>query len=104
MLMDEVLKSIKLPQKETLFISPPKKTYLVYHIEKQRRGADEQNLVSEYDITLEVYSALIDQGAEEQIGSVLDSFSVEHTKAERSWIASQGLFMTAFYFTLTEKE
>ena len=88
---------------ETQFISPPRKTYAVYHDSFTRRGADGVNLLKEHSITIEVYSEFPDPEAEARIEAVLDKYGIEYDKADRYWIQAEQLYQVVYTFDYIEK-
>lgn len=89
--------------KETMFIKPPKETYAVYHDSFERRGADNYNLLTEHDYTVELYSTKPDPGAENKIEQMLDIYGIEFEKDERYWIQEEQLYQVIYTFNFIEK-
>lgn len=89
--------------KETKFLKPPRETYAVYHDSFERRGADNSNLITEHDYTIELYSTKPDQGAEFKIEQMLDNNGLEFDKDERYWIPEEQLYQVIYTFTFIEK-
>lgn len=87
---------------EVSFKSPPPTPYIIILTTENVRGADTKNLISNRDITLELYSMKIDKEAEENIESLLNEKSIEYTK-DRTWIDSERYYQTLYDFNLLEK-
>ena len=104
MLLDRILADIGLPNKETQWKSPPKGDYLIYQDSVTRSGADEKNFISHHSPFLEFYSSSQDREAKEKIESVLDFYALEWERGETSWLQTEQLYMTAYYFDYYEKE
>lgn len=90
--------------RETRFLQPPKETYAVYNQSIRRRGADNLNLISEYDISIEVYEYAPDPKAEASIEAQLDNIGQQYEKAERYWIESEQLYQVIYNFSYMKKE
>lgn len=99
----ELLDPIGLEVADTCFKNPTKLPYIVVTESKQVGGADLKNMLADRDITIELYSAKIDNLNESKIEEILDSIPAEYTKNERAWIDQDKFYMTAYYFNLYER-
>lgn len=102
-MIEEILKPTGLPYKESRFLTPPKTTYAVYSDAIDRRGGDNINLLSQHDITLELYEYSKDPDAEKAIEDRLDELGIEYTKDPRYWIQEEQLYQVVYDFTYYEK-
>lgn len=89
--------------KETRFLKPPKSTYAVYMDSYERRGADNLNLITDHDYTIELYSYKADPEAEARIENVLDTLGIEYDKESRYWIHEEQLYQVVYSFNYIEK-
>lgn len=99
----ELLEPIRIPVTETCFKNPPSLPYIVFTESKEVGGADLRNMIADRDITIEFYSAKIDNLNESKIEGILNSNAIEFQKGERTWIDQDKFFMTPFYFSLKER-
>lgn len=102
-MVKEILDVTGLPYKESRFLTPPKTTYAVYHDAINRRGGDNINLISQHDVTIELYSHKVDPVAETKLESTLDALGIEYDKQPRYWIQEEQLFQTVYDFTYYQK-
>lgn len=80
-------------------VQPP---YAVYYINQEtHRGADEENLITEPEIIIELYTKDKDFALEKQIDKLLSC--VEFTKDE-GWIESEQMLQIVYRFTQILKE
>ncbi len=89
--------------KETRFLKPPRSTYAVYMDSFERRGADNMNLLTEHDCTIELYAYAPDPEAEKRLEKALDDFGIAFTKQERYWHNEEQLYQTIYEFNYIEK-
>lgn len=68
-----------------------------------RRGGDSINLLSQHDITLELYEYSKDPDAEKAIEDRLDELGIEYTKDPRYWIQEEQLYQVVYDFTYYQK-
>lgn len=99
----ELLGPIGIPITETCFKNPPSLPYIVFTESKQVGGSDFKNMIADRDITIEFYSAKIDNLNESSIEEILNSNAIEFQKGERTWIDQDKFFMTPYYFVLKER-
>ena len=102
-MIDEILKPTGLPYTESRFLKPPNTSYVVYHDAIERRGGDNINLVSQHDVTLELYEYEKDLEAEKAIEESLDAHGIEYEKQARYWIAEEKLYQVVYDFTYYQK-
>lgn len=89
--------------KETRFIKPPKTTYAVYLSEISRYGADNANLITEHNDTIEIYSYAPDPEAEKRTEDALDARGIPYEKESRYWLQEEQLYQTIYTYTYIEK-
>ena len=102
-MVNKILTATGLPYKESRFLKPPTTSYVVYNDSIERRGGDNINLVSQHDVSIELYEYSKDPEAEKAIEDQLDAEGIEYTKAPRYWIQSEQLFQVVYDFTYYEK-
>lgn len=90
--------------RETRFLTPPGGTYAIYNDSVRRRGADNLNLLTEHDTTIEVYEYAPDPEAEAKIEAQLETIGIEYDKAERYWINEEQLYQVIYNFSYLIKE
>ena len=89
--------------KETRFLKPPRETYAIYNDSIERRGADNLNLVTEHEVTIELYEYAPDPEAEARIEAEFDSRAIEYVKQSRYWIYNEQLYQVIYEFGYIEK-
>ena len=102
-MINEILKPTGLPYKESRFLKPPTKSYVVYNDSIDRRGGDNINLVSQHNITLELDEYEKDLEAEKAIEDSLDANGIEYEKQSRYWIAEEKIYQVVYDFTYIQK-
>lgn len=102
-MVEEILTTAGIPNKETRFIYPPSETYAVWLDYVTRRGADNALLIAEHSITIEVYAKKIDKVAESNIEAVFAARAIPYEKSEHIWIESEQLFEVVYTFDYIEK-
>lgn len=102
-MVTDILKATGLPFRESRFLSPPNSTYAIYSDSLDRRGADTINLLTQHDITIEVYEYSPDKNAEKSIEDELDRRSIEYTKMPRFFIQEEQLYQVVYDFTYFSK-
>lgn len=90
--------------KETRFLKPPSTTYAIYNDSRTCRGADGLNLLTEHEITIELYEYSPDPGAEKRIEDQLDALGVEYSRQDRYWIQEEQLYQVVYDFGYVEKK
>ena len=90
--------------KETRFLKPPKVTYAIYGDYQERRGADNINLLTDHDITIELYEYTPDPDAESRIEAQFDKLGIEFDKQPRYWIQEEQLYQVIYEFSYIEKK
>lgn len=89
--------------KETRFLKPPSTTYAIYNDSYDRRGADDLNLLTEHDVTIELYEYSPDPEAEKRIEDQCDALDVEYTRQDRYWIQEEQLYQVIYEFSYIKK-
>lgn len=102
-MVKEILDVTGLPYKESRFLKPPSKTYAIYHDAINRRGGDNINLLSQHDVTIELYEYEPDPESEALIEKTLDALGIEYDKQPRYWIQDQQLHQVVYDFTYHQK-
>lgn len=90
--------------RETRFLTPPSETYAVYNDSIIRRGADNVNLLTEHDVTIELYQYSPDPDSEERIEAQFDSIGQVYEKQERYWLNDEQLYQVIYNFSYLIKE
>lgn len=90
--------------KETRFLKPPRTTYAVYSDARSVHGADNLNLITNHDYTIEVYEYVPDPEAENRIEAQFDAYGIEYTKQPRYWIHEEQLHQVIYEFEHIEKK
>lgn len=98
-----ILKATRLPYKESRFLSPPKSTYAIYNDAIERRGGDNVNLLSQHNISLELYEYEPDPMSEKAIENQLDALGIEFVKQPRFWIQAEQIYQVVYDFSYIEK-
>ena len=102
-MVKEILDVTGIPYRETRFLTPPKTTYAVYMDAVDRRGGDNINLISQHDVTIELYEYKPDPNAERLIETTLDALGIEYTKQPRYFIQEEQLYQVVYDFTFIQK-
>lgn len=102
-MVNKILQPTGIPFKESRFLKPPKTTYAVYNDAVDRRGGDSINLLSQHDITLEVYEYSKDPEVEKAIEDRLDELGIEYSKLPRYWLSEEQLYQVVYDFTYYKK-
>lgn len=84
------------------FIKPPVLPYLTVTEQNSTGGADYKNCLVNRQIGIELYSAKIDQTAEQTVENLLNKKSIEFKK-DRIWIDTDSFYQTTYDFNLVEK-
>ena len=90
--------------KETRFLKPPSITYAIYGDYQVHRGADDINLLTDHDITIELYEYKPDPDAERRIEAQFDKLGIEFEKQARYWIQEEQLYQVVYEFSYIEKK
>lgn len=102
-MLNKILDPVGIPYNETMFLTPPGSTYAVYHDEIDRRGGDNINLLSQHDVSIELYEYDVDYEVEALIEEQFDLLGVEYVKQPRTYIASEQLYQVVYDFTYYQK-
>ena len=90
---------------ETLFHSPPQRTFVVFHRDTDMDGADDTCEIADISVRLELYALnQPDTAAEQRLETTLKSRGIHYRKYERTWIQSERYFETSYEFNYIEKE
>lgn len=89
--------------RETRFLKSPTETYAVYFDSVLRRGADNLNMITEHETTIELYEYAPDSDAEARIEAQFDAIGQRYTKGERTWIDEEQLYQIVYSFFYIEK-
>ena len=102
-MVDKILKPTGIPYKESRFLKPPKRTYAVFNDSVKRYGADNINLITQHDTTIELYEYEKDPESEALIEAQFNALGVEYEKQARYWIQEEQLYQVVYEFSYTEK-
>jgi len=102
--VNKILEATGIPYKESRFLKPPKTTYAIFNDAISRRGGDNINLLSQHDITIELYEYEKDPEAEKKIEDQLDANGIEYEKQPRYWLQEEQLYQVVYDFTYHQKE
>ena len=103
-MVNKILSATGIPYKETRFLKPPKTTYAIFNDAINRRGGDGINLLSQHDVTIELYEYEKDPEAEKKIEDQLDANGLEYDKQARYWLQEEQLYQVVYDFTYYQKE
>lgn len=103
-MVNKILKATGIPYKETRFLKPPTTTYAIYNDSVYRRGGDNINLLSQHDVSIELYEYAKDPEAEKKIEDQFDANGIEYTKQTRYWLQEEQLYQVVYDFTYHLKE
>ena len=107
MLIDDILQGAGFEKnktyRETRFITPPKSSYVIFNASYDRRGADNMNLLKDYDATFELYSSKPDETSEVNIEKQFDLKGIAYLKQERYYIQTEQLYQVIYEFSFIEK-
>ena len=103
-MVNKILEVTGIPYKETRFLKPPKTTYAIYNDSVYRRGGDNINLLSQHDVSIELYEYEKDPEAEKKIEDQFDANGIEYTKQTRYWLQEEQLYQVVYDFTYHLKE
>lgn len=103
-MVNKILEATGIPYKESRFLKPPKTTYAIFNDAIYRRGGDDINLLSQHDITIELYEYEKDPEAEKKIEDQLDANGIEYEKQPRYWLQEEQLYQVVYDFTYYQKE
>lgn len=102
-MVNKILTATGLPYKESRFLKPPSKTYAIFNDSINRRGGDSINLISQHDVTVELYEYAPDPKAEKALENQLDLYGIEYDKASRYWIQEEQIYQVVYDFSYYEK-
>ena len=102
-MVNEILTATGLPYKESRFLKPPTTTYAIFNDSVDRRGGDYINLLSQHDVSIELYEYAPDPDAEKAIEDQLDMRGIEYSKESRYWLQVEQLYQVVYDFTYIQK-
>lgn len=102
-MVDKILNATGIPYKESRYLKPPTTTYAVYMDAITRRGADNLNMITQHDVTIELYEYEKDPESEALLESQFDALGIEYYKESRYWIQEEQLYQVVYEFSFTEK-
>jgi hypothetical protein len=102
-MIEEILSELNIKFQETRFLVPPKETYIVYHDERQYRGADDHPDLIAHTITIELFAYQKDRVSEAAIESALYRRGFSFRKSDRDYLKPENMFVTVFTFDYLEK-
>lgn len=103
-MVKDILEAVGLSYKKSRFLKPPNSIYAVYTDDSSGRGSDEKNLLTEHNITIEVYSKKINEEMEIKIENELDERGIEYKKQDWYYIESEQLFQLIYEFSYIKKK
>ncbi|MBU3153502.1 hypothetical protein [Clostridium estertheticum] len=95
------LETISIKVAEERFLKPPPLPYIIFMEGALVSGADDKNCIVDRDVSIELYSKLVDHESEAQIESLLNEKSIKYKK-DRMWIDSETMFETTYDFNFVE--
>ena len=96
------LETISTKVAEERFLKPPALPYIIFMESTDITGADSKNCISNKDISIELYSTVVDHASETLIENLLNEKSINY-KRDRIWIDTEMMFETIYDFNLVEK-
>lgn len=102
-MVKNILDATGIPYEETRFFTPPKTTYAIYNESIERRGGDNVNLISQHDVTIELYEHTPDPKTEKILESTLDALGIEYEKQPRYFIQEEQIYQVVYDFTYHQK-
>ncbi|MBS6503583.1 MAG: hypothetical protein KH415_18555 [Clostridium sp.] len=99
----ELLKMTGLEVAETSFLKAPSLPFIIFLQDVEEAGADIKNNIIERNVTVEFYSARINNEKEKVIEDLLREKLIKFKK-DRVYVDSQSFFETTYTFSLYEKE
>lgn len=103
MVIDDILKSVGVPYKETMFQRTPAGDYIVYNIEVDADGSDDENCIFTNAATLEVYEEKSNPKLETAIEARLNATGLKWSKQSRYWIQEAQRYQVIYEFTWITK-
>lgn len=103
-MVSKLLEELGIPFRETRFTKAPSVTYAVYHDSLTRRGADDKNMVTDHDYSIELYEYAPDPETEAKLEQILDDHAISYEKQERYWLQTEQIYQLIYEFEYTNKE
>lgn len=102
-MINEILKPTGAPFKETMFSRAPDGDYIVYHIEVDADGSDDENCIFTNSVTLEVYEKKPNPKLEAGLEAQLNARGLKYSKQSRYWISEAQRYQVIYEFTYITK-
>lgn len=99
----EILTTVGLPFRETLFHREPAGDYIVYHDDVDADGPDGFNRIFTHSVTVELYALAPNQEAEAAIEAGLNMWGFRWSKQSRVWVEGAQRYQTVYEFTHISK-
>lgn len=102
-MIDEILKPVGLPYRETQFIRSPAGDYIVYHDDVDTDGPDGFTRIFTHNLTVELYTLEPNPGEEAALEAQLNLWGFHWSKQPRLWVEGAQRYQTIYEFTLVTK-
>ena len=102
-MVDKILNGI-VPYKEVRYLQPPREAYAVYFDDVDHYGADYLIALENHSVRIELYTSTIEPAIEASIQIRLEDLNIEYNVGERTWLNSEQLYMTVYYFDYIKKK
>ena len=103
-MVNEILKASGVPFRETQWVGrPPETTYAIYMDDVNVDGADDVNLISQHDITIELYESKADPKIEKALENQFNVRGIKWTKQSRYWLTESQRYQVIYEFSYIEK-
>lgn len=102
-MIEEILKAVGLPYRETQFPRSPAGDYIVYHDDVEADGPDGYNRIFTHAITVELYTLEPNPEAETALEVSLNLRGIHWTKQSPLWVEGAQRYQTIYEFTHTVK-
>lgn len=103
-MINEILTASGIQFRHSRFLKPPSGTYAVWTDDIDTDGADDlAPAIFTHNYTVELYTPVPDDAAEESIESALVAAGVQYHKEDRFWLQDEQRYQTAYDFTITTK-
>lgn len=97
-MINEILKPVGLPYRETQFPRSPAGDYIVYHDDVTADGPDGDNRIFTHAFTLELYTLEINPGVEAALEAELARNGLHWRKQSRMWVEGAQRYQTIYEF------
>lgn len=102
-MIDEILKALGVPYRETQFTRMPSGDFAVYMDDVTADGPDCCNRIFTHDITVELYEAKPNPKLEATLEGHLNSLGIKWSKQARYWVTGADRYQVIYEFTYIEK-